>query len=109
MALDGQQLIGDMVDAVKGVVAGRWPDIENLAEEELEGLAQIFLRIEAKKLANKISDDEAEMLVRMHRRAVEAVLASIEGMTLIMAEMAINAALDAVKNAVNSAVGFQLI
>ncbi len=109
MALDGQQLLGDMLGAVKGVVAGRWTDIENLAEEELEGLAQIFLRIEAKKLQNKISDAEAEMLLKMHRRAVEAVLASIEGMTLIMAEMAINAAMDVVKNTVNSAVGFQLI
>ncbi|MDJ0908737.1 MAG: hypothetical protein QNI99_06070 [Woeseiaceae bacterium] len=109
MALDGQRLLGDMLDAVQGVVAGRWPDIQNLAEEELEGLAQIFLRIEARKLQNKISDEEAAMLLRMHRRAVEAVLASIEGMTLIMAEMAINAAMDAVKNAVNSAVGFDLL
>ena len=109
MALDVEQLLGDMITAVKGVVGNRWPDIQNLAEDELEDLARVFARIEARKLAGTISDVEAKALLKIHRNTVETVLASIEGMSLIMAEMAINAAMDVISDAVNTAAGFELI
>jgi hypothetical protein len=45
----------------------------------------------------------------MQQNASRAVIASLEGMTLIAAEQAVNAALAAIKGVVNSALGFALI
>ena len=109
MELDVDKLFEDMVAAVKGVVAGRWPEIQNLAEDELKALAELLVRIEARKAAGTISDDDARSLLKIHRNTVETVLASIQGMTLIAAEMAVNAALNVVKEAVNKALNFDLL
>ena len=109
MAINAEQILGEMVGAVKGVVGDRWPAIQTLAEDELEDLANVLARIEARKLAGTISDIEAKALLKIHKNTVENVLSSIEGMGLIMAEMAVNAAMGVIRDAVNAAVGFDLV
>ena len=45
----------------------------------------------------------------MQKNATRAVLAAVEGMSLILVEQAINAALKAIQGVVNAAVHFTLI
>lgn len=46
--------------------------------------------------------------MRQHKNTTTAVLAGIEGMSLLLAEQAVNAAINAVKGAVNTAAGFTI-
>jgi len=109
MSMDAEELGASMLGAVRSVVGERWPEIEQLAEDELGDLARVMLRIEFRQSTGTISEAEARALMRIHRNTVETVLAGIQGMTLVMAEVAVNAAMDVVRGAVNSSVGFDLV
>ena len=109
MSMDAEELGTSMLGAVRSVVGDRWPEIQQLAEDELEDLARVLVRIELRQSTGAISEAEARALMRIHRNTVETVLAGIQGMTLVMAEMAVNAAMDVVRVAVNSSVGFDLV
>lgn len=65
--------------------------------------------IEKLKLTQGISDDQAELMHQMQKNATKAVFLSVQGMTTLMAEQALNAASDAVKETVNGALNFTLL
>lgn len=109
MSIDVEGIAGQMIGAVRDVVDDRWPTIQNLAADELRDLAQILARIEARKRTGIIGEAEATALFKVHKNATRVVLAGLQGMTLVLAEEAINAALNVIKTAINDAVGFVLI
>ncbi len=109
MAIDATAIASDMLSAMKGELTDAWPDIKDYAEAEAKKLAQTFLMIEKLKLSNQIDEEEAEIHLNMAKNASKAVFLAIEGMGLIVVERAINAALDVVSTAVNTALGFTLI
>ena len=52
---------------------------------------------------------EARLLLEMQQNPAKAVLMTVEGLGLLAAEAAINAAINAVRTTVNKALGFALI
>jgi len=98
-----------MATAAAGVLGSKWPGVRSFATTEFQKIAQTVASIGTQVASGEISTDQAAILLDMQENASRAVLASLEGMTLIAAEQAINAALAAVKGVVNTFVGFALI
>lgn len=103
------QLAAAMLAAIKNVLAGSWQNVATLAAGEAQKLGQTLIAIESMAAQGTITKDQADILLDMQRHATRAVLLSIEGIGILLAEQAIDAALNAVGSAVNKAVGFTLI
>ena len=109
MSLDTTQLAADMIGAMQGVLKEKWPKIKEYGEAEARKLAESFAMIERLKLLNEIDEDEARLHFTIQKNASRTVLLTIEGLGVLAAEQAINAALNVVKDAVNTALDFILI
>jgi hypothetical protein len=109
MSLDTKALIDSMTGAAKGVFKDKWPKIQEYAESEIKMFAERFATIAKLRAAGTISEKRARSHVEFQKEAWETVLLSIEGLNQLMVEEALNAALDAVKDVVNTAVGFVLL
>lgn len=83
--------------------------------------AHPFLETEARKLAEtgrqivegyasgNINEAQAKILLRMQGNASQAVLTTVQTISMIAAQDAINAALGVIKGAVNKAIGIALL
>jgi hypothetical protein len=109
MALDVAGLAQAMLGAAKGKLKKQWPVIKEYAAAEARKTAETMALIERLRLASEISTKEARLLLEMQKNSAKAVLLSVEGLGLLAAESAINAAIGAVRTTVNKAVGFALI
>lgn len=109
MSLDTNQLATDMINAMKGVLQDKWPKIKEYGEAESRKLAESFAMVEKLKLLNEIDEDEARLHFTIQKNASRTVLLTIEGLGVLAAEGAINAALNVVQDTVNTALGFTLI
>jgi hypothetical protein len=107
--LDFNSLLNSMIDAAKGSLQENWPAISALATTSLKTLAHNLVDIEEMKIEKTITPEQASLLVDMQKNSLKIVLLSEEGLGLLAAEAAINAVLDAVRTAVNTALGFILI
>jgi len=107
--IDYQQVLTGMVAAAQGVFNEKWPAVKNYAEAEFEKLAKTLVQIETLRVEHKISDAEASALLEMQKNTARAVMLALEGMSLLVVEQAINAALAAVKDMVNTALGITLL
>jgi hypothetical protein len=109
MALDLIALSNNMLSAAKEVLIESWDDIQPLAEANFLVLAEGITNIEQKFLQGDISEEKAKKLLRMKKNSLEIAMLTVEGLSLIAVEQAINAALNIAKDAVNSAINFTLI
>ena len=107
--IDIQQALPGMIAAAKGVLGKKWPVIKDYAEAELEKLARTLTQIETLKMSGQISEAEASVLFEMQKNTARAVMLALQGMSLLLVEGAINAALATVKDSVNTALGFVLL
>jgi hypothetical protein len=107
--IDVDQVLTGMLGAAQGVFNEKWPEIKDYAEAEFEKLAKTLIQIELLRLRNQISEGEASVLFEMQKNTARAVMLTLEGMSLLLVEGAINAALAVVKDTVNSALGFALL
>ena len=107
--MDFEEIGKDMLEAAWNVLKERAPGIRSYTEGEFKKLAQTLATIEVSRAQNQISDEEARILVEMQKGASRAVLLTTAGLEVVVVERAINAALGAVKSAVNTALGFALL
>ena len=109
MALSIAGLAKAMVGAAKGSLGKKWPIIKEFMKAEAKKTAEQIASIERMRLSGEISQKEAQLLMDMQRNASKSVLLTVEGLGLLAAEAAINAAFGAVRTTVNKALGFALI
>lgn len=109
MSLDIQDLVKAMLTAIEPVLTEHWKIAKDYAEIEADKMAKTLANITELRVAKKIDDEQAKALLDMQKHAMQAVLLAIAGIGLIMAQKAINAALSAVKDAVNKAIGLPLL
>lgn len=109
MSLNASQLGKDILAAFKGALTDKWPDIKEYGEAEAKKLAQTLVMIEALKVSGKINEEQATLHLEIQKNATRTVLLTLEGLGILAVEAAINAALNVVKEAVNTAVGFVLL
>lgn len=109
MALKVSTLVKDMLTAAKAEVEDKWPDIRLYAETEAKKLAQTLVLIEKLKVSGQITKKQADILLDMQKQTSRVVLLTIEGLTLLGSEAAINAAIKSVRDTVNNSIGWKLI
>jgi hypothetical protein len=98
-----------MLEAAKSKLKEKWPLASATANSRFKELTQIILNIERDKLAGDITEDEAKELFKMHHNAVQTAFEELQGIGKLLAEAAINAAISAVRDIVNTAVGWPLL
>lgn len=109
MSLDVAQLGKEMLGAMNGVLQDDWPEIRAYAESESRKMAEALVMVETLVAQGSINAEQARLHVQMQKNAARMVLLAIEGLGVLMAEKAINAALAVVRDTVNSALRFTLL
>lgn len=109
MSLDATKLGKDILAAFNSALGDKWPDIKEYSESEAKKLAQTLVMIEVLKASGKINKEQAALHLEMQKNATRMVLMTIEGLGILAAEAAISAALNDVKDIVNTAIGFTLL
>lgn len=109
MSLKIGDLGSSMLGAVKDSLASDWPKVRDYGKAEFKKLAQSLIDITKLAADGKVTASQARSLVRIHRNTTLMVMLTVEGMGIIAAEKAINAALRAVKDAVNAVSPFNFL
>ena len=109
MSLNVASLGKSLLTVFKGSLTKKWPEIKEYGESETKKLAQTLVMIEALLASGKINQEQASLHLEIQKNSMRTVLLTLEGMGVLAVETAINAALDAVKQTVNTSVGFTLI
>lgn len=109
MSLDIGELASSMIEAFKGELSDKWPEVKEYAETEAKKLAENLAMIERMKLSGEINEEQARLHHDIQKNATRAVLLAIEGLGLLAVEQAINAAMDVLRETVNGALGFGLL
>ena len=107
--LDVPALLQAMLQAAQGALTTKWPIARDFAAKEFPKLLLEAEHIGRMREDNIITEEQAFLLMGMQRNASRSVLLTIEGLGLVAAQAAIDAALGAVRTAVNTALGFALL
>jgi hypothetical protein len=108
-AIDTAALAQEMLAAARGVLKKRWPDVRDYATQEMRKLAADAVFIEEQVAAKKMTPEQAKLLLGIQQNAARTVLLAAEGIGLLAAEEAINAAARVAAKAVNTALGVALL
>lgn len=109
MAIDVSDLLQKMLKAAGDSLKDQWPAIRDFGETEFKNLAETLALIVRLKAEGKITEEQATLHLQIQKNTTRMVLLTAEGLALIAVEAAINAALNAVKETVNTAIGFALL
>jgi hypothetical protein len=105
---DVKDIIGKISEAVKVALGDKWEEAKDFAESESKKFGQNIAEIALWKETGKITEEQGRVLLRMHQRSMKMVLTALEGISLVLAEKAINAAIDAISGIVNSLIGWDV-
>ena len=108
MAFDAGELAKRMIDAFKTSLSDNWPEVKDYAEAESKKMAESLVMIEKLILTGQIDEEQAKLHFQIQQNATRMVFLTIEGLGIIAVEHAINAALDVLKDTVNTALDFTL-
>ena len=109
MAIDASDVSRKMVQAAADSLKGKWPVVKDFAEAEFKKLAETLALIVRLKAEGKITEDQAKLHLDIQKNTTRMVLLTAEGLSLLIVETAINAALKVVRDTINTAIGFALI
>jgi hypothetical protein len=107
--LDFSSLLNQMLQSAKSVLADKWPAVKDIATSSFKTLAQSLVDIEEMRLNGTITEEQACLLLDMHKNTAKIALLSEEIIGIVAAEQAINAAIDSIRSTVNTAIGFALL
>lgn len=109
MTINTNQLAKEMALAAKATFGDQWPEIRDFAKSEMKLIAEGIVTINKLYATDQVSERQARLLLEMKKNAAEIILLSAKGMTQLMVEQAINAALNVVKTTVNKSFKFALL
>ena len=106
---DLNTLVQEMVKAAGNVLKDKWPSVRDYATREFEKLIREFMYIQEMKNQGKITEEHARILIEMHKLAARNVILTSETIGIVAAEKALNAAINIIKDTVNTAIGWTLL
>ena len=109
MALNVEKIALDMFNAAFPILKRRAPNIKTFAQGEFRKIALQLATIEVELRRGRIKEPQAAILVEMQKSASRSVLLTAKGLSLLVVEQALNAAIDVVRRAVNTALGIKLL
>ena len=104
-----ENLSEKMFDSAKVALGERFGLVEPFLKSESEKLTITLRMIIEASARRKITNEHAEILLNQQKIAVSAVLTAAEGMTILAAQAAIDAALKEVRDFINGRIGFALL
>lgn len=107
--IDINELLKSMLSASKNVLKKEWKNISPIAELQLKNIIHNLEQIAVLKLEGKITEHQAKLHLTIQRESFKTILLSFEGIGIITAEKAINAALNAVRTTINKTIGWTII
>lgn len=102
-------VVRQMLVAAQGVFKEKWPEVKKFAESESRKFVHSMEEIAIWKELGQITEEQAQALSRLHQRSMKMVFTALEGISLAMAEKAINAALDVIRGIINTAIGWAVV
>lgn len=108
-ALNLGSLAKDMLNAAKPLLEGYWKEVKPYVEKESKNFLTNLAMIAKLKVQGKITKEEALLHIQIQKNTFRTVLLAVEGLGLIAVENALNAAIDAIRKAVNTAIGWSLL
>ena len=110
MNLEVSKLAKKMIEEFENHFSNQWrPEVKGYAEAEAKKLAENFVMIERLFSTNEISEEQAKIHHEIQINATRIVFLTVEGLGMLAVEKAINAAMMAIKNIVNNAMGISLL
>ncbi len=109
MTFDVASLAESMLAAARIPLGAAWNEARPFAQTQFTNIAQQIVAIKEQRLAGTLTEEQAVLLLDMQTNASRSVLLTIEGIGLLAAQDAINAALAVVTQFVNTALGFALL
>lgn len=109
MAINVSDLLQKMLQAASSSLGDKWPAIRDFGETEFKNLSETLALIVRLKAEGKITEEQATLHLQIQKNTTRMVLLTAEGLALIAVEAAVNAALNVVKETVNTAIGFALL
>lgn len=85
------------------------PALAREAKQSLEDIAHRMVEIAGMLATNSISESEAKTLLVMQQQSTTEQLLAATGIAEVLLQSSLNAALSAVKDTVNAAIGFALL
>jgi basic membrane lipoprotein Med (substrate-binding protein (PBP1-ABC) superfamily) len=107
--LNFDDIFTDMVSAAKTVLGDKWPKLRDLATSSVKTLAQNIVDIEKMALDGTITKEQSILKISLQKDAFKILLLSEAGIALLLAEAVLNAVIDVVKTAINTAIGFVIL
>lgn len=109
MSLDKELLLSDMRAAAKDELGAFWPDVREYFISENRKIVENLSLIAHLLETEQIDQEMARSLKESQDLVSRTLLLTMQGLTLIMIESTLNAALDAIKESVNTVLDFQLL
>lgn len=107
--INAKELLNSMLIASKNVLKKEWKTISPITELQLKNIVHNLEQIAVLKLEGKITEEQAKLHLTIQKESFRTILLSFEGIGIITAEKAINAALNTIKNTINKAIGWKLL
>jgi hypothetical protein len=99
----------NMLTAAKGELTSKWIEVKPYAEKEVKAFTENLKFITKLKAEGKINEKQALLYVDIQKSSMRIVLLTIEGLGIVSVENAINAAINSVKESVNTAIGWSIL
>lgn len=108
-AIDVDAVTSEITSKMLEILTGTGKDIASYAKAEARKFATSAAEIAALRATGQITDEEARLHISIQKNASRAVLMAIEGISIIAAERAINAALEIIGGAIQTATGLNFL
>ena len=109
MSLDIESIGKQIIEAAQGVVNEKWPSTRKYFEAESKAYAARLATIVQLRRDGVITEERARQHITFQNNSWETVLLAVEGLTQLLIEEALNAAIKVIRDAVNTAIGFALL
>lgn len=107
--IDIKELASEMLSASKDVLKKEWKQVAPIAEIHIKTIIHNLEQIAELKLNKKITEEQAKLHLTIQKESFKTILLSFEGIGIITAEKAINAALNVIRTSVNRTIGWRLL
>jgi hypothetical protein len=103
MNFDINEVVAQMLSAIKGEVADNWDEVKSVANQFLQNRKDRFELLADLRLKGEISEEKFKSRLADEKLIVEAELHSIAIITKVIAQNAANAAIEIFQKAVKAA------
>jgi hypothetical protein len=104
MKFDINEVIAEMVAAVKGVVGENWSEVLSVANQFLQNKKERFELLASLRIAGEISQKRFESRLNDEKLVAEAEFHAVAVISKAIAQKAANAAIEVLENAVKTAI-----